>query len=257
MPIVGGAPYMKKIGWLLAGAALLGALNIKAATSAAALSAEELAGIHRLAVVSLMGGSFSGVSTGLGPFDRQYLHATPGWDIDGTIEEAATRRLRASGKFRSIVVERLDVQQPEVVLQRDRRHPIDLKALAAIGRSGGYDSVLAVVPHQPWDRPDLPAGFSLNRRRVIGGSADVTTCAAIRIVVIRALDGALLAEASPALCRQHGEALPWHAVWSDYSSDEARRVLSALERQAELASMEGLAQLGVPSGYRPGHRASR
>lgn len=217
-------------------------------------SSKDLASIRHLGVVSMIGGAISGVSKGLSPFDRQYLHVTPGWGIDDTVEAAVTKRLRASGLVRSADVEVLALPRPGRLLSGDRRHPIDLKSLAALGRDAGLEAVIAVIPEQPADRADLPAGISLNRRRVIGGSADVRTCAAVRIVLVRVLDGMQLADASPTPCSRHGESLPWHAAWADYSEQEIAQALAALERQTLLVVAEGLAELGIESGYRPGHR---
>lgn len=219
-------------------------------------SSNDLASIRHLGVVSLIGGAISGVSKGLGPFDRQYLHATPGWGIDDTVEAAVNKRMRASGRVRSAEVEILALPRPGRLLSGDRRHPIDLRALAALGRDAGLEAVIAVIPEQPVDRADLPAGISLNRKRVIGGSADVRACAAVRIVLVRVPDAVQLAESSPTPCSRHGESLPWHAAWADYSEQEIAQTLGALERQTLLVVAEGLAELGIESGYRPGHRVS-
>jgi hypothetical protein len=233
-----------------------GAPAIAARETSQALSAPDAAQLRRLAVVSLLGDSIHGTSSGLSVFQKRYLAAPAVWQIDPELEQRVADRVAASARLRGAEVRVLDLADPSAVLRRDRRRPVDTRALARIARERGYDAVLAILPEQHAAQPDAPAGVSILRRQQRGGGEDSRACAAVALRLLRAADGQPLAWAAPEPCSRRARPIPWHESWSDYTPEEAGATLDALRRQARLVVDEALRDLGLQPRVRPGNRGT-
>lgn len=232
---------------------LLLAFPLALAAQDVALDPRNAAGIRRLAVVSLIGDSIDGIADGLSTLQRRYLHATPEWGLDRTLERFAAERVAASGKFRGTTVEVLQVADVAAMSRRDRRRPIDPAKLTRYARDKGYDAVLAILPEESLDHPEAVAGVSIRQRQVVGGSIS-SACVALALRVMRTDDDAEIAHVTPAPCAVHASPIAWHASWDDYSPEQANATLQALRRHAVLTTGYALNQIGLRPRFRPGHR---
>ena len=219
------------------------------------LSAADAAAARRFAVVSRLGDGISGTYRGLSAFDHHYLFAPAVWQLDRELEQLLVDRIDSSGRFDDVSARPLEVVDAEDILSGNRRRPIDIAALVGLARRQGFDTLLAVIPQQPADQGDVAAGVSFELRRIPGGTR-TRTCAAVVLRVFRLSDGAPIGEIAPAPCSRRAEKLPWHADWRDYPDSEADSLLVALRRQSRLVVTEGLAAIGLRSGFRPGHRSA-
>ncbi len=166
-----GRRIMAKQFWM---AMLFMALGVAGSASAwvfggGAATDADLEGIQHMAVVSLLGDTFYGVSIGLSASQNMHFDAVvPQWDMNARVTGEVVRVMASSGR---VSAQALKLGDPSVAAvyrkaSDDQAWRDGLKTLLGLAQEQGSDALLVIQRTDLQNSSFLPAGFGLIRRSI-------------------------------------------------------------------------------------------
>jgi hypothetical protein len=180
------------------------------------VSPEDLRQIKHLAVVSTIGDTVHGRLAGLMIFQNKSFDAeVAGWGLDETVANDLVAKLVAGGK--------IDGQVAALFTSSAKKDEIIAEAKAK-----GFDSVLIVLPQaNPQDQTIAP-GITLLHRKALGLDR-VHPCDVVAARLYRVSDEHQIGFATPDPCNYAKNTKIWHDTWAEFSDDEKKATLEALQ----------------------------
>lgn len=211
-----------------AGSASAGLFGGGAATDA------ELDGIQRMAVVSLLGDSFHGVSIGMTVFqNKAYDASVPAWDMNTEVTGEALRTIGLRGR---IPAEALKLGELSVGSLYKKAKDTDVsregvQTLLALAKEQGNEALLLIQQtdggeNSPFHRP----GFGLFRRSAFGMTMQCVYVS-FRMVLYRVDTGKVIARAWQEPCTTGRDQWVWKSAWDQYSAEEQKAFQTAVREQ--------------------------
>lgn len=192
------------------------------------LKPAELESVRNVAVVSVVGNTFRGVSVGTTVFNNSGFRAdVSGWNVDGMLTAAALERLSKSAKmsFRPIPREEVPTGMRWGADLRDRLYQWAAK--------NGFDMMFIIVPFYNSEGM-LPEGYGLYERSFLGSAWRCTftqfSMNVVDVSVQRMFTWALPKDAT--VCKPEKEGpLQFKARYEDYSATEVALLRERLTAQ--------------------------
>lgn len=188
------------------------------------LSTEDRARINNVAVISLMGNTFSLNRVGTTIFESKLKTAdVKDWAIDAFIEARLTENLQ--GKFKKVKI--LKDRPTEMTSE-------SLKSMTDSARALGFDAVVVAMPSSYGNAPAMRPGYGLQRTSSIySAHSNVYILGLVR--VYSAVDGKVLAwqwtfdsmSGKPNVLAD--EELPWKDEFSQFNPQEKSNLEKALK----------------------------
>jgi len=126
------------------------------------LSSEQLARVHKVAVVSLLGDTFTGISIVAPPMTEQHFTASVAdWAEDEFVESQAASLLQEAGRFDVAVLARGKLSSADLRADHARR-------LWDLARDGGYDTVVSIWPSLSQNFPFYRPGYGYFEQTLLG-----------------------------------------------------------------------------------------
>ena len=199
------------------------------------LSADDAAQIKHLAVVSALGDTLHGRQIGLTAIGNKAFDALiPEWGLDSRSAAYLQEKIVASGKING------DVES--VVASTSEQ-----KAILAVARAGGFDTIAALLPYQNPHDQLLAPGPGLLRRK-LPGVDKLYACNSMVMRIFRVADGKQIGYAFVDPCTKQPVAGSWHDNWNDLTEEEKSAMLeqvrSFVEQQILIALRD--VQVDVP-----------
>jgi hypothetical protein len=182
------------------------------------LSDKDAAGIHHIAVVSLVGDKLHIDKIGLTVFNNAAQEVpVPQWTMDSLITLNAVKEIQAGGRF---AADRLHLEAGEVSVAEDgTMSKADRRFLIERARAQGADTLLMVAATQNPNDRSLSPGYGLYDRRLFGHDG-VFLLASVRLAVIRVDDDSVLAQSFPDPLVLTSHPWPKPSTWQEMSADQ-------------------------------------
>jgi len=211
------------------------------------LSGEQLARVHKVAVVSLLGDTFTGISIVAPPMAEQHFTATVAdWAEDQFVESQAASLLQESGRFDAKVLARGKLGSAELRADHARR-------LWDLAREQGYDTVVSVWPSVDQNFPFYRPGYGYFEQTLLGVNHRCLYAAYTVEVYDVATQRRMTWEwggAEP--CRQDSaEALAYRGSLEPYTDVEKLQMRLGLESRFSETLAYALKKMGMLSGPAP------
>lgn len=194
------------VGWLLSQASVAGLFS-------KGVSDIDLAQVKRLGVVSALGNSMIGRSTGLTVFNnKSFKAALPNRDLDDAFTKAMSDKIVASERIKGEVVP----------LQSSA---LDRPSILEAARAQMLDVLVVMEPAEDTQFNMTGPGLTVYRA---GFGKKVFTCNSMRVFVLRVADGKELTSASDYPCPAYANLEIWHDTWEEFSDAERQMVFAAM-----------------------------
>jgi hypothetical protein len=181
-----------------------------------ALADSDARGIRRLAVVSALGDTVHGRLVGLTAFqNKSFDGAAPDWGLDTTVAARLRDSILASGRVPGEVT-------PLVAPSSET------KKIIAFAKDQGFDAVLVLHPQEDPNDRSIGPGPTLSRRQILG-HAKSQACNGMSVYIYHIADDKEIGHANAYSCPNGYAALPWHDNWLEFTDEERRVVLDALQ----------------------------
>jgi hypothetical protein len=189
--------------------------------------------IKRLAVISVLGDTLHAKQISLTAFQNKgFDTAVPNWGLDTIVMNALKEIVVASGKITGEVV-------PFAVSPS-----ADMKTIIALARGQGFDTVLVVLPEANPHADYIAPGAMLLRRK-LPGVDKLYACNGMAASMIRIVDDKRIGYAFPGSCSERPNAPVWHDSWADFTDDEKKDTLDAIQSYIKLQVREALSTMNI------------
>jgi hypothetical protein len=196
------------------------------------LSAKDAAGVHKIAVISMLGDTLHFDTMALTAFgNKRYQASVPQWEMDAAVTEHTVQELKEHGHFSAEVLQLASAKvgwqefAGLVGLSSDGR-----KAILRQAEAQGADTVLLIVRETNAHESSISAGFGLWNRHVLGKD-HIYLMASFSLLLIRVDGDKVLAQQHPDPLIQSAMAGPMKASWSDYTPEGQAGLESALKQR--------------------------
>jgi len=126
------------------------------------LSGEQLANIHKVAVVSLLGDTFNGISIDAPPIKEQNFTASVAqWGEDAFVESQVASLLQETRRFDVAVLSRAKLSSAQLRADHAQR-------IWDLAQAQGFDTVVSVWPTLSQNFPFYKAGYGYFEQTLLG-----------------------------------------------------------------------------------------
>jgi hypothetical protein len=173
--------------------------------------------IKRLALVSTLGDTLHARQVGLTAFQNKSFDARVAtWNLDVSVTTKLKERIIANSKISGDIESLIPSSS-------------DKKAILDAARDKGFDAVLVIRGEGNVHDSSIVPGPILLRRK-LPGVDKLYTCNGMALHMYRVSDGRRIGFAVPSACSDSPNvSLVWHEAWLDFTPDEQRRTLDALQ----------------------------
>lgn len=126
------------------------------------LEPEELARVDKVAVISLLGDTFNGISIGVPPIkDQHFTASVADWAEDDFVESQALSLLQETGRYQVAVLSHGKMSSAELRADHARR-------VWDLARAQGFDTVVSVWPSLSENFPFYKPGYGYYEQTLLG-----------------------------------------------------------------------------------------
>ena len=223
---------MGRLNWLAAVIALAAfSAGAKAGLFDRKLSDEGAAGMHRLAIICLLGDELHGRKVGITVFSNAEFDAhVASWNIDSTAAEWMLSLARDGGRFREVALLHPDSATLAAVYSgKGRRERVEPEGLLAFAAAQEFDAVLVLHRNYYENEPFAEPGLTLLNRRAPGLDRTIP-CVAGNLRLFNSRTGKVLAySGSEDYCPRLDLPAGWRESWESYAPGEQSAIEAAFK----------------------------
>jgi hypothetical protein len=219
------------------------------------VSPQDLAGIDRIGVVSVMGDRYHTILLGLTSQGNRYHGSdVSAWDLDGLAVATAVESLTGAGDERAAVLATGGLRGGGFHRDGDYRD-IDRAGLLSLAAAQGFDTLLLIRPAADDNAPDRAGGYGYHAGFGIRG---VSGCSYVQLIVevLRVRDGHPLGWEWVRDC-DSTEDPGWRGPLEDYTATEAAALRARAETQVRSGLRDALQWLGLTAAASRGEAEDR
>jgi hypothetical protein len=195
---------------------------------------EDLAGIQRMAVATLLGDSFHVIHIGTTAFQNKYYAApVPLWQMNAKVSDEVVRTMGLRGRFPAVALALGDVAVESLYRKPTDAEisPDGLHVLMEAARHLGVEALLVIQKtsggeNAPFHQP----GFGLFQHSMFRLSMQCTY-SSFRATVYQSNTGRIVAHGWHEPCSSGLEKLPWKPRWDQFTAEEQSTFESSLRNQ--------------------------